>query len=97
MVSLNGLALIAHRELARRIMLGLVKLSMPTMLTHGLSAQTKVFAIAPQELVTASLDTKVSLVKELFVQITAMTEELVGQRKFWRRKRPELILLRGML
>mmetsp|Transcript_12454 Transcript_12454/g.9051 ORF Transcript_12454/g.9051 Transcript_12454/m.9051 type:complete len:208 (-) Transcript_12454:275-898(-) len=95
MVSLNGLVLIALRELALRIMLGLVMLSMPMMLILGQSAPIKVFAIVPLEHATALQVMKVLLVKEPFAQIIAMIVVLAGQKKYWLPKRTEHILLLG--
>ncbi len=77
-------------------MLGWEMLSTLTMLTLGLSAPTKVFAIALLVLATVSLDMKVLLAKELFAQITAMIEELVGQRRSWLPRLLELTPPLGM-
>lgn len=64
--------------------------------TLGPSARIRVFAIVPQELATALVDTKVLLAREQCAPTIAMTEELAGQRRSWLQKPPELTLRPGM-
>jgi hypothetical protein len=95
-VKLNGLVPTALLALVPLILPGLVLLLTRTTYILGLSAPTRVSAIAQVVNASASLDTKVLPASVPFVPTTAMTKELAGLRSFLLARQVVSTMLHGM-